>query len=217
LVLGFGEVQIQALARQQITPGVLELRAPFEGEIVQRTAVQGAVVEEADVLFTLTDTAVLWATVNVPESQVWRVSAGQRVELTVESLPGQTFVGTLTWVSPMVDERTRMVQGRVEVPNAAGHLKAQMFARARIVTAHADRALVVPVSAVQNVTGIPVVFVKFFDDLFEARPVTLGAKHDGKVEIVAGLSAHEPVVVAGSFALKSQLLISRLGAGCVDE
>lgn len=217
LVLGFGEVQIQALARQQITPGVLELRAPFEGEIVQRTAVQGAVVEEADVLFTLTDTAVLWATVNVPESQVWRVSAGQRVELTVESLPGQTFVGTLTWVSPMVDERTRMVQGRVEVPNAAGQLKAQMFARARIVTAHADRALVVPVSAVQNVTGIPVVFVKFFDDLFEARPVTLGAKHDGKVEIVAGLSAHEPVVVAGSFALKSQLLISRLGAGCADE
>ena len=66
LVLGFDEVQIQALTRQQSTPGVLELRAPFEGEIVERTAVQGAVVEEADVLFTLTDTAVLWATVNIP-------------------------------------------------------------------------------------------------------------------------------------------------------
>ena len=53
-----------------------------------------------------------------------------------------------------------MVQGRVEVPNAAGHLKAQMFARARIATAHADRAVVVPLSAVQNVTGTTVVFVK---------------------------------------------------------
>jgi cobalt-zinc-cadmium efflux system membrane fusion protein len=217
LVLGFDEVQIEALTRQQSTPGVLELRAPFEGEIVERTAVQGAVVEEADALFTLTDTAVLWATVNIPESQVSHVSAGQTVELTVESLPGQSFVGTLTWVSPAVDERTRMVQGRIEVPNAAGHLKARMFARARIATAHAERAVVVPLSAVQNVTGTTVVFVKSFDDLFEARPVTLGAKHDGRVEIVAGLRSHEPVVVAGGFALKSQLLASRLGAGCVDE
>ena len=217
LVLGFDEIQLQALTRQQSTPGVLELRAPFEGEIVERTAVQGAVVEEADSLFTLTDTAVLWATVNIPESQVSRVSAGQRVELTIESRPGRTYVGTLTWVSPTVDERTRMVQGRVEVPNAAGHLKAQMFAHARIATVHADRAVVVPLSAVQNVTGTTIVFVKSFDDLFEARPVTLGAKHDGQVEIVAGLRAHEPVVVAGGFALKSQLLASRLGAGCVDE
>ena len=217
LVLGFDELQMQALDRQQSTPGVLELRAPFGGEIVERTAVQGAVVEEAESLFTLTDTAVLWATVHIPESQVSRVSAGQAVELTVESLPGHSFSGTLTWVSPTVDDRTRMVQGRVEVPNAARHLKAQMFAHARIATAHTDRAVVVPLSAVQNVTGTPVVFVKSLDDLFEARPVTLGAKHDGQVEIVAGLRAHETVVVAGGFALKSQLLASRLGAGCVDE
>jgi cobalt-zinc-cadmium efflux system membrane fusion protein len=217
LVLGFDDVQIQALTRNQSIPGVLELRAPFAGEIVERTAVQGAVVGEADSLFTLTDTAVLWATVNIPESQVSPVSVGQTVQLTVDSLPGQTFIGKLTWVSPTVDERTRMVQGRVEVPNAAGQLKAQMFARARIVTTHTDRAVVVPMSAVQNVTGIPVVFVKFSDDLFEARPVTLGAKHDDRVEIVAGLSAHESLVVAGGFALKSQLLASRLGAGCVDE
>ncbi len=217
LVLGFDEAQIQALTRQQSTPGVVELRAPFDGEIIERTVVRGEVVEETDALFTLTDTAVLWATVNVPESLASRVSVGQSVELTVESLPGQTFAGKLTWVSPTVDERTRMVQGRVEVPNAAGHLKAQMFARARITTVHADHALVVPMSAVQNVTGTTVVFVKSLDDLFEARPVTLGAKHDGQVEIVAGLAEHEPVVVAGGFALKSQLLASRLGAGCVDE
>jgi cobalt-zinc-cadmium efflux system membrane fusion protein len=217
LMLGFDELQIQALARQQSTPGVLELRAPFQGEIVERSAVQGAVVEEADVLFTLTDTAVLWATVNIPESQVSRVRAGQSVELTVESLPGQSFSGTLTWISPKVDDRTRMVQGRVEVPNAEGHLKAQMFARARIATADGDQVLVVPLSAVQNVTGTQVVFVEFFDDLFEARPVTLGARRDGQVEIVAGLGPNDPVVVAGGFALKSQFLASRLGAGCVDE
>ena len=92
-----------------------------------------------------------------------------------------------------------------------------MFARARIATAHAGQRLVVPLSAVQDVTGTKIVFVRSLADLFEARPVTLGARLDDQVEIVAGLKALEPVVVAGGFALKSQLLASRLGAGCADD
>ena len=110
-----------------------------------------------------------------------------------------------------------MALGRVEVNNADGRLKAQMFARAWILTSRSGRAVVVPVSAVQNVTGTPVVFVKAADDLFEARPVTLGARRDGEIEIAGGLEADEAVVVAGGFALTSQLRISRLGAACVDE
>jgi cobalt-zinc-cadmium efflux system membrane fusion protein len=217
LVLGFDESQIEALVRQQSTPGVIELRAPFGGEIVERTAVQGSVVDVADVLFTLADSTVLWAMVNIPESQLSRVQPGQEVELTVESLPGRSFPGKLTWISPTVDERTRMARGRVEVPNAGGHLKAQMFARARISTTRSDGAVVVPLSAVQNVTGTSIVFVRSSDDLYEARPVTLGIKRNDRVEILDGLRPDEEVVVAGSFALKSQLLASRLGAGCVDE
>lgn len=217
LALGFAETQVEALAGQQSTPGVLELRAPFGGEIVERTAVQGSIVDVADLLFALADTAVLWAMVNIPESDLSLVHTGQDVEIGVESLPGRAFSGTLTWISATVDKRTRMARGRVEVDNTGGYLKAQMFARARISTTRSGRAVVVPLSAVQTVTGTSIVFVRSSDDLFEARPVTLGAKRDGRVEIAAGLRPDEPVVVAGGFALKSQLLASRLGAGCVDE
>ena len=66
-------------------------------------------------------------------------------------------------------------------------------------------------------SGTPVVFVRSGPDLFEVRPVTLGARHGGRVEIARGLAADEPVVVTGGFALKSRLLASRLGAGCVDH
>jgi cobalt-zinc-cadmium efflux system membrane fusion protein len=217
MVLGFDEQQILALADQQGAPGVLEIRAPFAGEIVDRTAVQGAMVEMGESLFTLADVTALWAMLNIPESQLPRARIGQNVALTVESLPGQAFNGTLTWLSASVDARTRMARGRVEVTNADGRLKAQMFAKARIITSNSNHAVVVPTSAVQNVTGTPIVFVPLGEDLFEARPVTLGARHNGHLEITAGLEANEPVVVAGSFALKSQFLISRLGAGCVDE
>jgi cobalt-zinc-cadmium efflux system membrane fusion protein len=217
MVLGFDEEQIRGLAEEQGTPGVLELRAPFPGEVVERTAVQGAMVEIGEVLFILANTNRLWAMLNIPESQLPRVQVDQKVELTVESLPGQTFIGTLTWLSASVDRRTRMARGRVEVANFEGRLKAQMFAQARIVTSTSENALVVPLSAVQNVTGTEVVFVQTMIDLFEARPVTLGTKRDGQIEIAAGLRPDDLVVIAGAFALKSQFLISRLGAGCVDE
>ena len=76
--------------------------------------------------------------------------------------------------------------------------------------------MVVPESAVQEVTGSSVIFVKSGEDLYEARAVALGVKRDGRVEVLAGLNPTDDVVIAGAFALKSQFLISRLGAGCVD-
>jgi cobalt-zinc-cadmium efflux system membrane fusion protein len=216
MVLGFDQQRIRSLAEQNSEPGVLDIRAPFAGEIIERTAVQGAMVEMGKPLFTLADTTVLWAMVNIPEVQIGPVHVGQKVELTFESLPDKVFTGTLTWLASGVDEHTRLARGRAEVANAEGLLKAQMFARARILTTRSTRAVLVPESALQNVSGTVVVFVKSGEDLYEARSVRLGARRDGQVQVLAGLSPADEVVVSGAFALKSQFLISRLGAGCVD-
>jgi cobalt-zinc-cadmium efflux system membrane fusion protein len=216
LVLGFDAERISSLTDHDAAPGVLDLRAPFAGVIIERTAVQGSMVEMGKPLFTLADTSVLWAMVNIPETQVGQVRLGQKVELTVESLPGRVFIGTLTWLSSGVDERTRLARGRAEVANTEGLLKAQMFAHARIVTKGQASSVVVPESAVQHVEGSVIIFVKSGEDLYEARAVALGVTRDGQVQVVEGLRPADEVVVAGAFALKSQLLISRLGAGCVD-
>jgi cobalt-zinc-cadmium efflux system membrane fusion protein len=159
----------------------------------------------------------MWAMLNIPESALGKVQEGQTVELQLDSIPGRTFTGKLTWVGAEVDERSRMARARAELPNPDGVLKSRMFARARILTRKADGALVLPASAVQQVEGQPLVFVTLADDLFEARAVRLGAKFDGRLEVLEGLKPQEQVVVAHGFPLKSQLLISRLGAGCADE
>ncbi len=215
-VLGLSDGQIDSLARQQSTPGVLEVRAPFAGEIVERNAVRGASASAGTPLFTLADTSVLWAMVNIPETMLSRVRVGQDVVLTIDSFAGETFLGKLTWLSPQVDDRTRMTQARAEVPNTDGRLKANMFARARIVTSTSDHAVLVPQKSVQDIGGTSVVFVKEAQDLYEIRHVQLGAKRGDDVEVVEGLAQGEALVLSGSFALKSQFLISRLGAGCTD-
>jgi len=214
--LGFSEEDIDRMKDKPNDPVFLEVRAPFAGEIIERTAVRGALVEAGKSLFTLADRSVMWAMLNLPESTLARVKVGQTVELKVESLPGQTFTGKLTWISAEVDERTRMARARAEVPNPDGLLKAKMFARARILVRSAAGAVLVPSSAIYALEGKPFIFVKLADDLFEARAVTIGVKFDGRLEVLAGLKPQETVVVNHGFALKSQWLSSRMGAGCAD-
>jgi cobalt-zinc-cadmium efflux system membrane fusion protein len=78
-------------------------------------------------------------------------------------------------------------------------------------------ATLVPLEAVQRVEGQPLVFVRLAPDLFDARAVRLGATLDGRQEILAGLQPQEEIAIARTFALKSAMLMSRLGAGCADD
>jgi len=179
--------------------------------------VRGSLVDAGKPLFTVVDRSVMWARLQVPESALARVKTGQTVELRVDSLPGQVFAGKLTWISPAVDERTRMAQARAVFANPDGMLKDKMFATARILTRQSQASLLVPPAAIQRVEGKPLVFVKLAEDLFDARAVTLGAQFGGQQEILAGLQPQEEVAVSHAFAIKSAMLISRLGAGCADD
>lgn len=215
--LGFTESQIDELGSRPQESVLLEVRAPFTGEIVGRTAVRGALVNTGDPLFTLADRTTMWAMLNIPETALAQVQIGQTVELHVDGLAEQTWTGTLTWIGPEVDQRTRMAQARAEIPNPDRTLRAHMFAQARILTRQGEEAMLLPTAAIQWMDGHPLVFVKLAEDLYEARAVDLGTIQETSVEITGGLDLRERVAVRSTFALKSQLLLSRLGAGCVDD
>ena len=195
----------------------MEVRAPFAGEIVERTAVRGALVEAGRPLFTLVDHSTVWAMLQVPEATLARVRTGQVVELRVDSLPGKLFTGKLTWIGPAVDERTRMAQARAEFANPDRLLKDKMFALARILTRQAEGAMLVPPSAIQHVEGKPFVFVKQGVDLFDARAVRLGARSDGRQEVLTGLKPGEEIAGRHAFAINSAMRLSRLGGGCAYD
>ena len=196
---------------------MLDARAPFAGEITGRTAVRGALVEAGAPMFTIADCTVMWAELSVPEAAVSRLKKGQQVELSVDSLPGRVFKGEVTWISAELDETTRMVRARAVVPNPDGLLKARMYAKARILTDAGEHALLVPPEAIQRVDGKPLLFVKLGTDLFDARAVSVGSRVGDRWIISEGLKAGEEVATEHVFALKSQLLIERLGAGCADD
>ena len=158
----------------------------------------------------------MWLMMDVYERDLMQVRTGLPVLFTVDGLPGHSFEGRVAWVSSTVDDRTRTVKVRADLPNDRGLLRANMFGLARIIVHDDAEVLSVPVEAVQTDGCCQLVFVQKEDTLFEPRKVTLGASAGGHVEILDGLALGEEVVTAGSFLMKTEILKSNIGAGCCE-
>jgi cobalt-zinc-cadmium efflux system membrane fusion protein len=115
-----------------------------------------------------------------------------------------------------VSEQTRTARARIVVPNPRGALRPGMFVTVRIAAPGGGTAIAVPKVAVIADEGRPFVFVHHEGDYWVRRPVTLGRRVDDKVEIVAGLVPGQRIIADGSFLLKSDVLRSKMGAGCAD-
>lgn len=215
--LGLSEGEIDAIPAARAYLSRHELRAPYDGTIVARTAVVGEAIAEGQPLVTLVNLSEMWLTLSIPADHVALISKGCQVVADIPNLDGVEIAGRLVWVDMSIDERSRMVKARAVVPNPAGLLKSGMFGGARIAVGASERVLRVPTNAVQRYEQRPYVFVRREDDLYDLRRVALGNKSDGEVDVVSGIQPQEQIVVAGTFTVMSEFLKSRLGAGCVDD
>jgi cobalt-zinc-cadmium efflux system membrane fusion protein len=195
----------------------LPVRAPFSGTIIQRSAVQGTAVQPGDALFTVVDLSSMWMQLSVPESQLSAMQVGSLVQARFEAYPGISFEGEISWVSPTIETKTRMLQARAVLANPQGLLKEGLFGRASLAGLAERAGLTVPAGAVQDIDGKVVVFRKLEADLFETRLVETGLAHDGSIAVLAGLAPGDEIVTEGSYVMKSELLKSRMGAGCTDH
>jgi membrane fusion protein, heavy metal efflux system len=199
--------------------GRFALRAPFDGEILKLHAVRGERLGPEDELALLGDLGSLWVWADLYENQIAGVSAAMAggplpVNISVNAFPGRRFPGRLEFLGRVMDERTRTVKSRIAVSNAEGLLRPGMFARIRMPVGETSVRLVVPGAALLADDGREFVFVRHDEDFFLRRPVTSGVRYGDQVEIVDGLSAGDSVVGTGAFLLKSDVLRSKMGAGC---
>jgi cobalt-zinc-cadmium efflux system membrane fusion protein len=217
LNLGFSEGDVEGIEREQSATSDLPVRAPFAGVVVERSATLGEAVDR-DALFEVADLATMWIELAVPESKAIRLARGGSVEVEVEALPGRPIAGEITWISPQINENTRMVRARATVPNPDGTLRHGMFAQVSASLEAPRETMQVPTDAVQNIDGDPFVFVRTEPDLFALRRVEVGpASTTGNTAILAGLDVDDAIVTGGGFTMRTEFLKSRLGAGCVDD
>lgn len=214
-LLGMTEREIQQLAAKTLPHAEVarvSLRAPFTGDVIERNATIGEVIDPNKTLFTVADLSTVWVRADFPEQQAGRLKTGLTIEVRVSAYPGTMFQGAITYVGAMIDPATRTVTARAEVSNAEGHLRPEMFAEVTLVTDE-QSVLSVPRAAVQQVGSRAVAFVVRGPRRFESREVTLGQASSEYIQVITGLAAGDEVVTQGSYALKSELLREQMPTG----
>ena len=181
------------------------VNAPFAGVVLQVTTASGENITPDRELFTVADLSRVWLQADVYQKDIAKIRVGQNAVVTVDTYPGEAFTGRITNVSDTLDPTTRTAKVRCEVQNRDGRLKYQMFATLELPVSATHEALMVPSRSVQDIDGVPTVFVRLDEERFQPRPVRLGASMGDHVEIVDGLKGGDAVVTDGALMLKSKL------------
>ena len=124
------------------------IRAPIDGVISAREVKVGQTIDVDQVIFRVTDTAVLQAELQVPQSELPKFSAGDLARLTVASMPESEFVATVARISPTIDKRNGTFRATAVIDNASGELAPGMFAKFSVAYEIHKNALLVPAAAV---------------------------------------------------------------------
>jgi len=192
------QLQQEGRARQTIT-----LRSPVSGVVLEKPALKGMRFMPGETLYRISNLSSLWLLAEVFEQDLALVRPGQAARITVNAYPGQVFDGKVAFVYPTLTAETRTARVRIELANRDGRLKPAMYASVELL-AGGKKALTVPDSAVLDSGTRRIVLVQRGEGQFEPRPVKLGARADGYVEVLEGAKAGESVVTSANFLIDSE-------------
>lgn len=180
-----------------------ELRAPFDGIVVEKHLAPGEAVAEDANVFTISDLATVWAEIAVPAKELNVVRVGETVTVRATAFDSSAR-GRISYVGSLLGEQTRTAQARVTLANPDGSWRPGLYVNVEIATHEAEVPIAVAAEAVQELDGKRVVFVRTADG-FVPHPVKTGREDGRYVEIVEGLQAGTRYAAKGSFAVKSEL------------
>ncbi len=221
LGLSKGAVKSLASGKGGIKSGSLGIRSPIGGTILDLHAVTGELVQPGDDVILIGDIGSLWVWVDIYEDDLRQiVEAWKKGNVTavvgVRAYPEEEFPGFVDFISSTMDEKTRTVRARITFDNADKKLRPGMFGKVKLFVLNGEKVMAIPSEAVLSDEGREFVFVNKEDGYYVRRPVYTGRQLGGFVEIKKGLEPGQKVVTRGAFLLKSDVLRSKMGAGCAD-
>ncbi len=198
------------LARQQVAAtgggggalNRLSVRSPIAGQVIARPATLGQSVDANSELYRVADLSTVTIAAALSPADAGRVRPGIVVEVTAA---GRRARARVTFVSPVLDEATRLVKLIATLDNSGGIWRVgEPVTAAVLLPAVGDRSVAVPSTAVQSIGNRTIVFVRTATG-FAAAPVTIGRRDADRVIVTAGLTGRERIATTNSFTLKAEL------------
>ena len=179
-----------------------EIRAPFDGMVVEKHIARGEAVKEDASIFTISDLSTVWADIIVSAKDLNVVGVGKQVTIKATAFDS-TASGIVSYVGALMGEQTRTAKARVTLSNPQMAWRPGLFITVDLPAKESDVPIAVASDAIQMVKNQATIFIRVPGG-FVAQPVTTGLS-DGKVtEIVAGLMPGTEYAVNGSFVIKSE-------------
>lgn len=181
----------------------MEIDSPVTGFITERNAFPSVFVQPGANLYTVADLSNVWVSGQVFQADIGRIKPGDAVIVTTDAWPGRRFPGRVNFIYPQVDETTRTVKIRVEIPNPDLKLGIGMFVNLNIA-APLGRQLTIPASGVFQTGLRQIAFVDHGGGYFEPREIETGAQAGDDVAVLNGLKEGEHIVTSANFLIDSE-------------
>ncbi|WP_395708341.1 efflux RND transporter periplasmic adaptor subunit [Reyranella sp.] len=202
--LAFPEAALEKLRRGDPPSRTVAVPSPVAGTVIEKIAIEGMHFQPGEALFRIVDTSSMWVMAEIYEQDLAFVKVGDAARVTVNAWPEQPVEGRVTFIYPMVGKESRTAKLRIEVANPGGRLRADMAASVEIATPLDGSRLAVPDSAVIDSGRRQVVLVERGEGRYEPRPVKLGARVPGWVQVLDGLKSGERVVTQATFLIDAE-------------
>lgn len=206
-LLGMPLGVIASVERTGRVQNVATVSTPAGGMIKSLGVRNGMTVGQGQTLAEVNGLGTVWLNAAVPEAVAGQVRVGQGARASLTAFPGESFAGRVTAILPSVQESSRTLTVRIELPNLGGRLRPGMFATVEF-TGDGRSALVVPSEAVIRTGRRALVMLALEGGRYQPAEVRVGRETGGQTEILAGLAAGERVITSGQFLIDSEASLS---------
>jgi RND family efflux transporter MFP subunit len=184
------------------------LRAPIDGLVLQRSCEVGQLLSPGKPAFVLADTSVVKALFGVPDLEIQSLKAGSALTVELDALPGRSFTGQITSISPSADQKTRLFEVEVSIQNSQRLLKVGMIASLTLASVTTGESVaVVPLNAIVRSKDKPDQYSLFVVEdqagkqRGRLRSVVLGEAFGNRVAVVSGVKVGDLVITSGGSRL----------------
>ncbi|MBL4607972.1 MAG: efflux RND transporter periplasmic adaptor subunit [Pseudomonadales bacterium] len=195
---------IRQLKKTKQVKQTITVVAPQSGVVDNMNIREGVFVKPGNTVMSIGSLEQVWVEAEVFERQVFQVSAGLPVTMTLDFLPGKSWLGKVDYVYPTLNAKTRTVKLRLRFDNKSQELKPNMFAEVIIHTKSDGDALLVPREAIIRTGSVDRVVLALGEGRFKSIEVNVGRFDEKFAEIVYGLKEGESVVTSALFLLDSE-------------
>ena len=204
LYLGMMPSQVETLERERIVRDRVSVFAESSGFVASLLIREGVHVNPHTTVMSLSELDTIWVLAEVFERDSPWIEEGQRTEVRLDYLPGRAWSGTVDYLYPELDARTRTSTVRVRFDNPDESLRPNMFARVVIYGKDTEPTLHIPRAALIRGGSADRVVVALGDGLYRSQAVEVGMEAGDRVEIRRGLGVNDQIVVSGQFLIDSE-------------